>query len=876
MESIVLRTEYLKYEISELGENVSFSTPDGEDRILRTPTAVIVNCDGSEVRSVGASLSHGILTLRFADGTVSEIYVKETSSYITFTLKSITREDFLYISFINIDLKEPTGDFEAVMMGMTLHTRMAEHPGDNRKLIASAYPHIGLFSTARSKHPAKAALFCAPRALVRGIERDILDEIPDGEIPKSDLGGPYADLARDTAREDYFILMQDTATLENVDSIIEEMRRFGLTQITLHHNSHYRQGDFLPKADKFPNGVEDFKAVVDRFHENGIKVGLQTYCFFLSRSSSYVTPVPHKDLDVLRSFTLKGDISEEVTSLSVEEDTEGITAEEGFIYVNSPFLWIDDELIRFSVAENGVFTVAERGALGTRPASHKSGSPVKHLKQYFLLPLAKAGSELFYEVARKTAEFFDATGADCFYLDALDGAFVLDGEDYVWYHAMDFVKEMFAHLKHKIIFDCCYNPQYTGTWYVRSRYGAIDVSLNAHRACFDKHTEYNMKTAARMGITPELGWIDLFPREDDPEKMWLNQPLFPEDVEYVAAKAYATGASVSFLEGFRRHGKLPSAEQFSRILCDFSTFRKAHKPSDATVSYLLSDGAGATLRDGRLYAKKCYTATFEQGASVAKIRNDFNKQTPHFRLEALPAADSYDHPRAIPLVELDENRPIKGEMNIRLEKPVAACGNHGLGVYCKGDGSGALITVALRNLAKNSRKSAEHYIKADFVGWRYFAFYELQNATLDPSVKAPKKLEYITYNHLQEFYGYYRAKMDYETLDGVDITVEGSDAICLRTVKLVPHILPDIVNPTLHFGNTSIKILTRLRANENLYFDGESCVVRDGSGNELSRPEFVGTPTVPYGESLVTLEREEDLPTSRAKLTLITHGEELA
>jgi hypothetical protein len=150
---------------------------------------------------------------------------------------------------------------------------------------------------------------------------------------------------------------------------------------------------------------------VDRFHENGIKVGLQTYCFFLSRSSSYVTPVPHKDLDVLRSFTLKGDISEEVTSLSVEEDTEGITAEEGFIYVNSPFLWIDDELIRFSVAENGVFTVAERGALGTRPASHKSGSAVKHLKQYFLLPLAKAGSELFYEVARKTAEFFDATGA---------------------------------------------------------------------------------------------------------------------------------------------------------------------------------------------------------------------------------------------------------------------------------------------------------------------------------------------------------------------------------------------------------------------------------------------------------------------------------
>ena len=320
---------------------------------------------------------------------------------------------------------------------------------------------------------------------------------------------------------------------------------------------------------------------------------MQTYSFFLSRESKYVTPIPHKDLDVLREFTLADSLSHDVLSLSVNERTDGVSASEGFIFVGSPYLWIDDELIKFSLCENGSFTLSERGALGTTPSEHKAGSKVKQLKQYFLLPLARAGSPLFYEIARNTAELINDTGADYFYLDALDGAFVLEGEDYVWYHAMDFVREMFSHLKRDIIFDCCYNPQYTGTWFVRSRYGAIDVSLNAHRAYFDAHVEYNERTAKRMGITPELGWIDLFPREDDPEKWWLNEPMQPEDLEFVAAKAYATEASLAFLEGFRRHGSLHSAAVFSKILREYSILRSSKKPSEKTKQFLLGDNNGA-------------------------------------------------------------------------------------------------------------------------------------------------------------------------------------------------------------------------------------------------------------------------------------------
>ncbi len=875
MATIALKTKYLTYEIGEDGKNLSFRTKDGEDRLLNSPAAFLLSEEREQIPAVGASFADGVLSLTFANGNRAELFVEQKERYITFTVKSVASEDFISISFLNIRLADGCGAHEAVMLGMTLSTHMKEHPGDNRALVAAAYPHIGLLSTARSPYPAKVAFFAAPKAEVRAIEREIMDEIPNGEVPKSRLGGPYADRVAKDARGDYFILMQETATLENVDSIIAEMRRFGITQITLHHYAHYLQGDFGCRS-VIPGGMEEFKAVVRRFHENGILVGLQSYSFFVVPDSSYVTPVPHKDLDILREMTLAEDISADADALSVLECTEGITAEEGFVFVNSPYLWIDDELIKFEKAENGRFTVAARGAYGTNPAPHGKGSTVKHLKQYFMIPLARVGSELFYEIARNTARFYNESGADYFYLDALDGAFVLDGEDYVWYHAMDFVREMFNHLKRDVIFDCCYNPQYTGSWFVRSRYGAIDVSLNAHRACVDAHLQYNKTTADRMGITPELGWVDLFPREGDADRWWMNEDIYAEDLEYICAKAFATGASLAYTETFRKCGKLPAADTISRILKKYESLRQSKRPSAETEAYLRTPENGAVLRDGALYKSRAVYATLEQGSEMAEVENPFERQVPSFRLEALPAADEYENPQAVTVCRFDEEKPLPEQTCLRFDAVKNPEKNRGLGVWCKGDGSGALVCIALRNLSLNQRRSAEHYIKVDFVGWRYFAFYEAQNATLPTSLWPRKELGYENYNHLQEFYGYYRSRLNFETIDGADITVIGSDNICLRDLRLVPHILPNIVNPTLHFGDSVMRIHGKIAAGDNLFFDGKECIVCDPYGREISRPAYEGIPRIGCGRQTLRLEREEDAPLSRARITVITEGDALS
>ncbi|MBR6729219.1 MAG: hypothetical protein IKL80_03565, partial [Clostridia bacterium] len=299
-----------------------FASTGGKNRILSGPCAKITLHDHSEVPSVQASLKDDVLSVTFANGTLAEIVIKEHDDYLTFTLKSVSNEDFLSISFVNIQLDDEPDDFYGTLIGMTLSTHMLEHPGDNRMLVASAYPHIGLFATRRSPYPAKAAVIGAHVNQLRSIERLVLDEIPDGELPKSKKGGPYADLAAKEAQGIYSIFM-DTVTLENIDTVLAEMKRFGINQVNLHHYGHYIHGDYRCETKFFPNGMADFKKVVDRFHEEGILVGLQPYSFFVMPRSTYVTPIPHPDLDTLREFTLKADMDIEAKALSVEESTEG-------------------------------------------------------------------------------------------------------------------------------------------------------------------------------------------------------------------------------------------------------------------------------------------------------------------------------------------------------------------------------------------------------------------------------------------------------------------------------------------------------------------------------------------------------------------------
>ena len=91
-------TNYLCYEISQDGQNLSFiDLKTGKDRVLPGPCSKIVNHDRTETSAVGASFSDGILRVIFEDGTRMDLLVEEHESYLTFTMQAISREDFLAV-----------------------------------------------------------------------------------------------------------------------------------------------------------------------------------------------------------------------------------------------------------------------------------------------------------------------------------------------------------------------------------------------------------------------------------------------------------------------------------------------------------------------------------------------------------------------------------------------------------------------------------------------------------------------------------------------------------------------------------------------------------------------------------------------------------
>ena len=874
MENIVLKTKYLEYSISSEGKNLSFTNlKTNENRILDSYACFITENDRSQTYPIKASYNGEVLTYIFSDDTEMNLKVDTYSEFLTFTLLSISREDFLSVAFVNVLLDDNSTTFEGVLMGLTLATRMIEHPGDNRVLRAEGFAKIGLLSTKRSKYPVKCAIFGCPHDKVTEIEKDALKLVAKGELPLSNLGGPNAEKCKDEAKGTYLIMF-DTVTMANVDETIKDLKDYGVTQIDLHHRPHFYQGDFRCN-EKIFGGIDELKQVVKRFHENDILVSLHTYTNFLSRDSSFIYPIPHKDVDIMNEFTLSSDIDDNTLSFSVEESTEGITPTEGYLFMNSPFLWIDDEIVKFELADNGKFILQERGALKTIPNHHKKGAKVKQLKLYFRLPMAKAGSELFYEIARRTANLYNELEADIFYLDALDGLFVLEGEDYLWYHAVDFLNEMFKHLKRDIIFNCCYNPAYTGSWYARSRYGAIDSSGVAHRKMIDAHVIYNNKTAKRMRVTPEIGWSEIFEVQENKEVAWTKEAFYDTDLEYMYAKAFALDSSLTHIGGFANRKKFPIAEDFKKVIHKYVDFMKDNKPTEKTVNWLNEPEQGAYLEDGVLYKSVYLEGRTEHEGDIIKVDNPFEKQFKKLRLEAMAHASSYDSEDAITLVDIDEKVPVK-EVTYDFN-PVVSNGKKGLGVWCYGDGSGAIMCICVRCRSLNTNKVHEHYIKLDFVGWRYFAFVESQNGIFPAKEWDRVELLYNSYIHLQTFYGYYRSYFDYDSVDGISIKIKGSCKAYLKPIKLVDIENGEIVNPTIETNNGSITFATKLNSYDYLEYDGNICQVKNREGKVLCEPAVKGCILLNSGIENVKVTSDTNNRNNllRTKLTFVTKGEKL-
>ncbi|MBR4865048.1 MAG: hypothetical protein IKU11_00060, partial [Clostridia bacterium] len=482
---------------------------------------------------VSMLLEGDILTAFFEEAGEVALQIGAEEEGVTFRVL-FCPENINKLYFGGIFCPECGNGYASVGMALNLHTNSDNLLGVRNTLGAAAFRQFGILDAAFAVILVKKDDL---RAAMARVTRELAEDIPWN--PKAGaFAADYPDV-----RHSY--LMNHTGvTMDTVEGWIDLANRFGAKQLDFHGGHSFRFGDLTPNPGLYPRGKADFKRVIQRLHDAGIQAGLHTYAQFIDMDSSYVTPVPHPGLGGY-PFTLACDVDEISLTLPVLESTADISTKTGFFVRNSVYLMADGELMRFDGVGEKEFCLAERGALGTTPQSHRAGCVMKHLLSCFGRFAPDPEGELYLEIARNTAEFYNEMGFDMIYLDAIDGSDIFAGPENAWYYGAKFVAEILKNVKKPPILEM--SEMWHHFWYFRTRMGAWDHSNRGHKYLLGEHNRSNSRVRERTLLPQNYGWWSY--GKADPREPIQTRRQFLDDYEFWAGNALKNDWSLAFLPG---------------------------------------------------------------------------------------------------------------------------------------------------------------------------------------------------------------------------------------------------------------------------------------------------------------------------------------
>ncbi|MBL7039556.1 MAG: hypothetical protein ISR77_13055 [Pirellulaceae bacterium] len=658
----------------------------GEDRILRTTPLVWIRQGDKTHRRAKCSFEDGKLTLRFDKAqTTVVVGVTAKPKYFVFRVESVekkgsgvfsasnrakgnqegaekTPDPFFpdEVTFVDLNLKScqrvhaMSGLAADDRFGVCLRTLNLEtnvQVGRNPPVLtAKAFEEHGF-------EGAGAALVACPTPQMRSVLQDV---VRNEGLPYSALGGPFAQDAAENRGSYVFARVSE----KNVDQWIELARRGGIQYI---HLSGWEQslGHYEPREDLFPNGLDGMKAVADRLHEAGLKVGIHTLTGCISPHDPWVRPTPDPRLATDGTFTLKIDLDEKGTEVPIAEPPG-----------NYPTIWayssrgncirIDDELIHFSVISNEApygFFKCQRGAFGTKVAAHKKGAPVHHLIARYGCFIPDEKSTLVDEVAERIANVYNTCGIDQIYMD---GAEAMRG----WYGIARMRHAIFTRLKRPALVEAsCWGHH---SWPFHSRVGAWDHPKWGLKRFADDHLAAVQQYRNACLLEAQLGWwVILGPARDWDMEM-------PDEIEYLCAKALAHDVPLSF-QNVSASGTPQNARQdeFFTTIGRYEQLRLANYFAESVKEKLREERqecrlAQADNGDWQLIPTghdQHKVTGLNDGTSTWTVANRFAAQPARFRIHALYSAFPYDDEQNMVLADFSQD----GEFTPAGTGPRVAC-----------------------------------------------------------------------------------------------------------------------------------------------------------------------------------------------------------
>lgn len=771
------------------------------------------------------TFSNDMLHLYFGEDVVHcKVAAKDQFFTVEVAGGDIEKIDFLVFLDLKMDYDYTASNpFLAAGVAMTLQTNPVHYPsGEAKEVIGQCYKKTGI-------KRAKLAIVTCRKNELRGILQDVYKAVPKGELPVSyNGGGPFA-LDNEANRYDCVLIY--TTKPSYVPDWISFYSQFGIRQFEFMLGpTTFVQGDF--SFPTFGSATAFKEMITNPLLDAGIVSTLHNYAYYLSYSSTELLSDPkwQQQLEFHGGMSLSGRLSADATAISVTGDKSCMKSDYPHSKLLSPYLLIDNEIIKYQIGTGG-FVSCQRGQCGTKPTTHKSGAKVRIIGGYYGHIAPQIGSELYYEIARRTAKAYNEGGFRGFYFDALSGLInhlkYTHEESYLWYYGAAFVNEVLKHCNRSPdVLDI--SVMYCTLWPSRGRGITYDSPLRGYKNHIDDHIEQNKSYMDRQYVTT-LGWYNFYPTKNEIPSDYSVKYMFFDDVDYAGVKSIAYDQTMTYnVLSQSNVDKTPALKRNLDLFTQYTQLRQSGYFSERVLKILREGHFEYKLERknnkwGFRQAVYCKERIRDISKDELVSNNPFKRQKPFVRLENCYTSSSNSSP--IVLIQGSNAIELRAEgITKEYSSPLDLSNHKALRITVKGNGKDSKDAICVRLGASSGGAYADYVVRLNFDGWREIVVPGLDNGDY-PGLVFKGMPDDVSQTH--------QNTVDMSRVSYFKIYQTGNANASVQKVEAVPIVSNSLTRPTVHVGGASITFDDTIKSGEYVEYSvgNQAAVVYDSQGN---------------------------------------------
>ncbi len=755
--SIFFENNFVKVVISKSGEvEALINKITGKDVFEKTETPWFTYlCNKEEIiRPESVSLDENKLNVSYANGVKAILSIDIKDCYFTITLESNLPETTRGIALCNIktnefwELDNPNA-FGLSCVPMTTTVEIFNLPGGaDKKVLGITYSCLGV-----DIKGSKLGVVFSRMTEHREHLKKLVDDIDPKKGLTSKHGGPYALDCKDLFHD--YVIFGYGLSPDTVEENIKVAKKYGVEQLDMHQGGgSFIQGDFnficlsslkeYQETHEFKTPAEFKEKIADKMRAEGLQLALHTYSSLVPQYADVIVPDPKWNKQFVTN-PVTWPINEDIDAVTTDIFTENDASE---VKINilkrdmpagnleSRFLLIDDEIIYFEKGDKDGFFNVERGALSTKAAPHKKGAELKQLYGWYNMFQPIVLSELFYEVARRTANAYNEGGFEMIYLDGLE-SFVrrgLSDPDLRYYYYAEFIREVVSNCHDDPIIE--YSSFVPSLWATRGRGGAVDHVTSGFKAFKNKHLARQRKFHDCF-YTATVGWFNYGPDMNEKYKDTLRRTMHRDDLDHMGSQALANDFSTVYqpfsVAEMNRKTRAPrnylyyGTYSMLRKGGYFSPEAKRKIHPDKEYKILKNPDGKWVFREMHYNKHKVFDIT-DPIYSNGKAENPFEAQTPFVRIENRYSTRGENKITVFPF---DESKPATDFLGVH-QIPLTNVGDtRAFKIKVHGNGSQSDAILVSISSDVSEKYHIDFFVPVNFEGWREIILAECNNDDYD-------------------------------------------------------------------------------------------------------------------------------------------------